>query len=201
MSADKVDVTPVRQMIEDRCTGCHDEATRRGGLNLVGLLEMFDPWQHRETWVKVESAIKERNMPPAGEDPLPAAQAEQFQHWFDEVFVTPGGVQHAGPAYPRRLTREELQNTLEDLLHVDIRETVTNSRLHVIPDNVIEKFFPPGVLGPSGFSNDAHALSKGLIDIQTSARCLGRVGATGRQPKGPPQVVWSRAAAGQSVGR
>ena len=51
MSADKVEVTPVRQMIEDRCTGCHDKATRQGGLNLVGLLETFDPWQHRETWV------------------------------------------------------------------------------------------------------------------------------------------------------
>ena len=175
MAVEQDGMTPIRQMLEDRCTGCHDEAVRRGGLNLVGLLEAFDPWQDRDAWVKVESAIKEGKMPPPGEDPLPPAKAEQFQHWFDDAFVTPGGVQHAGSGYPRRLTREELQNTLEDLLHVDIRETVTNSRLHVIPDNLIEKFFPPGVLGASGFSNDAQALSKGLIDIQTWARCLGRV--------------------------
>ena len=175
LTARKDGMTPIRQMLEDRCVGCHDEDVRRAGLNLVGLLDTFDPWQDRDVWVKVEGAIKEGKMPPPGEDPLPLAKAEQFQRWFDDEFVTPGGVQHAGPGYPRRLTREELQNTLEDLLRVDIRETVTNSRLHVIPDNLIEKFFPPGVLGASGFSNDAQTLSKGLIDIQTWARCLGRV--------------------------
>ena len=130
-------MTPIRQMMEDRCVGCHDEDVRRGGLNLVGLLDTFDPWQDRDVWGKVEGAIKEGKMPPPGEDPLPLAKAEQFQRWFDDEFVTPGGVQHAAPGYPRRLTREELQNTLEDLLRVDIRETVTNSRLHVIPDNLI----------------------------------------------------------------
>ncbi|MEE3373098.1 MAG: DUF1588 domain-containing protein [Planctomycetota bacterium] len=173
--ADEDRTAPVRNLLVERCTGCHDGDARRGGLNLVGLLAGYDPWQDREAWIKVEVAIKEGKMPPAGETPLSPAETEQFQGWFGDEFVTPGGVQHAGLGYPRRLTREELQNTLEDLLHVQIRETVTNSRLHVIPDNVIEKFFPPGVLGASGFSNDARSLSKGLVDIQTSARCLGRV--------------------------
>ena len=45
--------------------------------------------------------------------------------------MLPGGIERAGLNRPRRLTREELQNTLEDILHVDIRQTVTNSRLHV----------------------------------------------------------------------
>ena len=165
----------IREVLQARCTSCHDAEARRGGLNLVGLLDAFDPRKDRETWIKVERAIRETKMPPADEEPLAATESAIFQRWFRNEFVTPGGVQHAGPGYPRRMTREELQNTLEDILHVQIRETVTNSRLHVIPDNVIEKFFPPGVLGASGFSNDAHALSKGLIDIQTCARCFGRV--------------------------
>ena len=166
---------PVREVLLERCGACHDGEARRGGLNLVGLLDGFSPWGDREAWIKVENAIREGKMPPAGETPLLPAETEQFQDWFGDAFVTPGGVQHAGPGFPRRLTREELQNTLEDLLYVQIRETVTNSRLHVIPDNVVEKFFPPGVLGASGFSNDARTLSKGLVDIQTYARCLGRV--------------------------
>ena len=174
-SAQQERAAPIREVLEARCTGCHDAEARRGDLNLVGLLDAFDPWRDRATWIKVERAIRERKMPPADETPLSATEIALFQRWFGNEFVTPGGVQHAGLGYPRRLTREELQNTLEDILHVQIRETVTNSRLHVIPDNVIEKFFPPGVLGASGFSNDARALSKGVIDIQTYARCLGRV--------------------------
>ena len=83
----------------------------------------------------------------------------------------PGGIQHAGYVLPRRLTREELQNTLEDILYIPIRSEVTNSRLHVIPDSLVEKFFTTGVIGTSGFSNDARTLANESIDLQKYASC------------------------------
>ena len=114
-------------------------------------------------------------MPPPNKKPLAAEQLRAVADWFEGEFVRPGGIQHAGANIARRLTREELQNTLEDILSIDLRETVTNSRLHVIPDTIIEKFFAPGVHGASGFSNDGLTLSREPADIQTYARCFSLV--------------------------
>ncbi|MCA9067829.1 MAG: DUF1595 domain-containing protein, partial [Planctomycetaceae bacterium] len=165
----------VHQLFKTHCFDCHDAAGNSGGLNLEKLTTPFAPKQDLDLWVKVESAIQKGKMPPEEETPLTKNQINSFQGWFEQQFVRPAGKQHAGPRLPRRLSREELQNTLEDVLHVDIREDVTNSRLHVIPDTVIEKFLSTGVLGKSGFSNDALTLSQESIDIQTYARCFALV--------------------------
>ena len=119
--------------------------------------------------------ISNGKMPPADAEQLTPSQRTQFQQWFEQTFVLPSGHQSPGPQPPRRLTREELQNSLEDILHVDLRETVTNSRLHVIPDTVIEKFFSTGVRGESGFSNDASTLNQESIDVQNHARCFSLI--------------------------
>ncbi|MFT5411503.1 MAG: hypothetical protein ACI9NC_004238, partial [Verrucomicrobiales bacterium] len=168
-------VSTIRQILEDRCVDCHDASERKGGVNLEGMMTDFDPLADLGAWVKVESAIAKRKMPPPKKKPLVKGRVNMFADWFEDEFVKPGGIQHAGANYPRRLTREELQNTLEDILHIDLRETVTNSRLHVIPDTIIEKFFAMGVHGASGFSNDAFTLSKEPTDLQKYARCFSLV--------------------------
>ena len=166
---------PVRKLLNDRCFECHNSDLKNGGMNLQQLAANFNASRDVEKWVKVEAVLAKGKMPPEDEDRLTADQLRQFSSWFENEFVMPGGVQHAGANVPRRLTREELQNTLEDILHVDIRQTVTNSRLHVIPDSIIEKFFAAGVRGESGFSNDAATLSREPVNIQTCARCFSLV--------------------------
>jgi len=166
---------PVRQILEERCVDCHNRDEKNGGLNLQQMTDEFDPLQDLDVWVKIEAAIVKGRMPPEDEERLNTDQVQQIRDWFESQFVKPGGVQHAGRNYPRRLTREELQNTLEEILHVDLRQTVTNSRLHVIPDTIIEKFFPAGIHGESGFSNCAVTLSQESVDLQTSARCFSLV--------------------------
>ena len=165
----------VRKLLRSRCVDCHDAETRNGGIDLVALIKDFDHQRDVAKWVKVEAAILKGKMPPEEEEPLEKPQVKVVADWFDRQFVHPGGTQHAGATRPRRLTREELQNTLEDILHVDLRVTVTNSRLHVIPNTVLEKFFTAGVIGESGFSNDAETLAKETVDIQTYARCFSTV--------------------------
>lgn len=165
----------VHSLIKGHCVTCHNADEKNGGVDLAGLVDSSQPQQHVDDWIRVERAIARGVMPPKDEPPLSGEARQTVSDWFRQEFVMPGGVQHAGLSRPRRLTREELQNTLEDLLHVDIRETVTNSRLHVIPETVIEKFFAAGVRGDSGFSNDAVTLSRESIDIQTCARCFAVV--------------------------
>lgn len=166
---------PIQEILADRCIDCHDADGKKGGVNLEGIMGDFDPRGDLDLWVKVEAAIAKGKMPPPKKKPLMESRVKILADWFESEFILPGGIQHAGSNYPRRLTREELQNTLEDILHIDLRETVTNSRLHVIPDTIIEKFFAAGVYGDSGFSNDAVTLGKGPADIQAIARCLSLV--------------------------
>ena len=162
----------VQTLLRDHCVACHNADEKNGGVELSELVSAPDPRQHLDVWIKVERVISQGVMPPKDESALSEDLQRGFADWFHREFVMPGGIQHAGMSRPRRLTREELQNTLEDLLHVTIRETVTNSRLHVIPESVVEKFFPAGVRGESGFSNDAVTLSQESVDIQTCARCF-----------------------------
>ena len=171
----KPSLDPVLEILENRCIDCHDGETLKGGVDLESLLDSWGESKDVEKWEKVERAIVEGKMPPEDKKPLTAEQVKTFSGWFEKEFVLPGGVERAGPNHPRRLTREELQNTLEDILHVDIRQTLTNSRLHVIPETVVEKFFNAGIRGASGFSNDAIALSEESVDIQTYARCFSAV--------------------------
>lgn len=161
----------VEELLNERCLECHSGDTKEGGIDLEELLEGFSPDRDWKVWSLVDSVITSRKMPPADEDPLSNEQLGRMADWFEAEFVKPGGMQVAGPHLARRLTREELQNTLEDILHIEMRAAVTNSRLHVIPDTVVEKFFPPGIRGESGFSNDAITLGKEPVDIQKLARC------------------------------
>ncbi len=167
--------TQTRSFIENRCLECHDAETKKGSFNIESLIDKYDTGADVAKWEKIDLAIAKGEMPPEKKGALPEGERALFAKWFEGEFVFAGGVQKAGFTAPRRLTREELQNTLEDLLGIPIRVTVTNSRLHVIPETVVEKFFPAGVYGESGFSNDAVALGKGKVDIQTMARCFSMI--------------------------
>lgn len=165
----------IGELLESSCIDCHYGEKPKGGINIEGLLDHFDEGPNVEIWEKLERAIVERKMPPEDKKSLSNGQVATFTTWFENEFVLPNGIERAGINHPRRLTREELQNTLEDILHVNIRQKVTNSRLHVIPETIIEKFFSAGIRGASGFSNDATALSEESVDLQTYARCFSAI--------------------------
>lgn len=162
-------------VLSNRCFDCHDDVTRKGDLDLLALADDFDWTRDYKIWVEVESMIAEKTMPPEGKTPLSEADLRAVDDWFEREFVTPDGVQRPGTNRPRRLTREELQNTLEDILHLDLRPVVTNSALGMIPESTIEKFFAEGVTGKSGFSNDAETLNQSSMDIDTLNRAFSMV--------------------------
>lgn len=170
--ADDDNAAQVSQIVQARCVDCHNAIDKSGGVDLGALLESESIHDSVSLWEKVEAVIESGRMPPESSEPLSDDQRRLFADWFVDQFVLPLGIQHAGHVLPRRLTRDELQNTLEDVLHVPIRSEVTNSRLHVIPDTLIEKFFPAGVIGESGFSNDADTLSREPLNLQKYARCF-----------------------------
>jgi hypothetical protein len=108
-------------LINQYCTGCHDAATRKGKLDLEGILPQDIPSNNR-TWEKVLLMLQARQMPPVGK-PRPDDQAYQAvtQHLASTLDAAAARKPNPGRTDTfRRLNRTEYQNAIRDLLALDI---------------------------------------------------------------------------------
>ena len=122
----------LRGLIERSCADCHDADTRKGGLDLLSLKLELNEAANRERWIQIHDRIQKKEMPPKAEK-LPAPQREQMlrilgekMHQADAADIRANG---RGPL--RRLTRDEYEATLRDLLrlpHLDVRDRLPEDR-------------------------------------------------------------------------
>jgi len=154
------DFRAVAEVIDARCMSCHEAGNRISGVNLKPLLEKGNAsdQKYAPLWIKVEQMVARSEMPPRDEEPLEPAEKDLIKQWFHESFVLRRGKSHIGPTPLRRLTRYELENTLQDVLAIKLkpayRDTVTGS----IDRSTIESIVPSDIPGESGFDNDAHRM-------------------------------------------
>ena len=113
--------SPQQALINRYCVGCHNQRTRSGNLRLDEL-DVSDVAKHSETWEKVIRKVGAGMMPPSGM-PRPDEPTERaFVAWLG------GELDRAFDARPNpgrtetfhRLNRTEYQNTIRDLLSLDI---------------------------------------------------------------------------------
>jgi hypothetical protein len=73
----------------------------------------------------------------------------------------------------RRLTRYEIENTLEDLLQIELKPGYSFSKAGpFIRAGFIEKTLPEEAPGKSGFVNDAQQLTEAQIPLSSYIRCI-----------------------------
>lgn len=165
-------VDPTRPFIGQHCQGCHSGAKPKGKFLLESLTQNFTDEANRKRWLTVLERVKEGTMPPA-EKPRPSAKdVETLAGWISErtaaAEATEGNA--VGRVAMRRLNRTEYENTVRDLLAVDVdlkdllpEETATN-----------------------GFDNSAEALhvSSYLMDgyLEAADRVLNAAIASGPEP-------------------
>jgi hypothetical protein len=110
----------VRTVISRFCLDCHDADVAKGGLNLASVATE-DPERHPEVWEKVARRLQRRQMPPAG-------KRRPDEVTYDSVISRLETVlDRASAARPnpgrtdtiRRLTRNEYQNAIRDLLALE----------------------------------------------------------------------------------
>lgn len=113
------------------CADCHDRDAKKGGLDLTALTWPPTNVSRLVQWTRVIDRITSGEMPPA-KKPQPSAEERQaLVHWLDagliaaETDVRRG----SGRATQRRLTRDEYQNALRDLLS--------------LPDLEVKDLLPP----------------------------------------------------------
>ena len=109
-------------LLSENCYECHDDVTEKGDLNLLDL--EFDPnsLHNSELWQYVYDQVKSGDMPPKDEPrpdkKLASTFLESLRAPLEKTDIA--RKQSEGRVKTRRLTRREYENTVHDLLGIDI---------------------------------------------------------------------------------
>jgi hypothetical protein len=111
-----------RRIFEQYCHACHAGAEPKGDFRVDILTLDFDDKENREKWLNVVEKLRSGIMPPKGK-PRPAAkEAKALTDWIDAQVARAENARGAqqGRAVMRRLNQIEYQNTVRDLLGIEI---------------------------------------------------------------------------------
>src|ERR1700752_2839938 len=67
------------KLIEQVCSGCHNQKTAMGGLDLSSLPFNLAESPNRERWIRTHDRIEKGEMPPKGVDLPPAQRAAMLK--------------------------------------------------------------------------------------------------------------------------
>ena len=113
----------VQPFLEDTCLPCHNDRRQRGGLNLAPLQSAGSVALHPNTWEQALAKMRSGEMPPE-DDPRPDPEVlADVTRWIDVELERADrtAAPEPGRVTARRLNRTEYNNTVRDLLGVDIR--------------------------------------------------------------------------------
>jgi len=117
------DAPDVFAYVKKNCVACHNSTASNGDVNLAAFdtARSFD--ENRETWERVVSKIKTGEMPPPPMKKPPAADNLAITKYLESEFARQDRTAKPDPGRvtARRLNRTEYNNTVRDLLAVDIR--------------------------------------------------------------------------------
>jgi hypothetical protein len=113
---------PLPAFLDQHCIECHDADVKKGGLDLDALKFDLSNADAFQSWRKVFERVRDGEMPPK-KKPQPAkADADAFLTSLKVPLVKADAADIAanGRVRSRRLTRTEYENTMHDLLGIDM---------------------------------------------------------------------------------
>lgn len=131
---------PARPFLAKHCQGCHAGDKPKGNVRLDNLSVDFGDRADRERWLAVLEQLKSGAMPPKEKPRPPADDVKTVTDWIGRRAEPAGAAQ--GRAVLRRLNRAEYENTVRDLLGVELDLT------DLLPADA----------ATNGFDNNAEAL-------------------------------------------
>ena len=113
----------VRPFVAENCVPCHGYKKQKNGLNLESFESAASLTDEHERWAEVVKKLRGREMPPEEEPQPPEHKRQAVAGWLAKELdridkLTPPD---PGRVTARRLNRTEYNNTVRDLLGVDIR--------------------------------------------------------------------------------
>lgn len=167
----------VRPFLAKNCYMCHGPRLKSGGLGLDGYRTAASVIEDRDRWERVLHKLRAGEMPPPGMPRPDEAQLKAVISWIENEFARADKLTRPDPGRvtARRLNRAEYNNTVRDLLGIDI---------HPADD------FPQDDSG-YGFDNigDVLSLSPALMEkYLAAAEKVARAAVFGPQPIKPSMV-------------
>jgi hypothetical protein len=114
----------VLPLVETYCYDCHGDGLKKGELAIDKFGSISAMQANRDVWKRIRDHLKHQLMPPLDEDQPSEAERRKILAWI-EAAVFPVDPAHPDPGRVtlRRLNRVEYQNTLRDLLGVNVNVT------------------------------------------------------------------------------
>jgi hypothetical protein len=163
-----------RSFLARHCLECHGPEKSKGDLRLDKLSLDFAEAGNQETWLKIQKRVKAGEMPPRSKPRPTEKEVQSLCEWIDGRLEAAATRRRAeGRVVLRRLNRVEYQNTIHDLLGVDLE---------------LKDQLPPDG-SADGFDNGARALhvSSFLMEKYLEAADRALNVATVNRPR-PPSV-------------
>lgn len=112
----------IKPFLVENCIGCHNSQSKSGGLNLDSFQDAASVTQNREVWEHILVRLQTGQMPPKGMPRPDQARIEGVTRWIEQEFARADRLVKPDPGRvtARRLNRAEYNNTVRDLLGVDI---------------------------------------------------------------------------------
>lgn len=160
-----------KQFLAANCTNCHSGEKPKGGVALDALTADFSNAANRDRWLAALAQLRAGTMPPKG-DPPPAKDVTALNEWADARQIVAELAHRAkhGRATARRLNRTEYENTMRDLLGIDVELR------DLLPQDATANGFDT--------SGDAHHVSPFLMEsyLEAADKALGFAIANGPRP-------------------
>ncbi len=147
----------VQPLLQKLCCGCHGAKDPKGHLQLSMLDHELANGEDAEAWQDVLDRVNLGEMPPPKAKQPTKAQRQVLVRWLTEgLREAAEAKQHSrGRVVMRRLTRYEYQNTMRDLLGVDLNYAAE---------------LPPEPLSPDGFLNNGASLEMSPSQLEVFLR-------------------------------
>jgi mono/diheme cytochrome c family protein len=165
--------TVVKPFVAQNCFTCHGNKKQEKGLNLQSFETAASLIEHVDRWEDVIGKLRGKEMPPIEEEQPPEEQRQAVAAWLEAELQR---IERTTPPDPgrvtaRRLNRTEYNNTIKELLGVDLRPA----------DD-----FPQDDAG-YGFDNIADVLSLSPVLMEKYVAAADRV--TRQALFGPPRLA------------
>lgn len=165
----------VRPILKKHCFKCHGEKKQKGDLRIDTLSrDLSKARVAAEAWHDVRNALNLSEMPPKKEDPLLPAELRTVTSWITQEIdaLVAGQKGTDGRTVLRRLNKTDYQNTMRDLLGIEMDYA---------------KNLPPETLSEDGFRNNGATLQMSDLQLEyyleSARKALAKAIVTGSRPK------------------
>ena len=110
----------IASLINKYCFNCHDSAVAEGGIVLDAFLDGPPTKEHRSLLRLIDDNLRSESMPPEGEPRPDPLELDLLYAWLDHGLGTDDR-QTGRTTTLRRLNRSEYNNTIRDLIGLDLR--------------------------------------------------------------------------------